>query len=968
MKNRLNLLLLPLVFAVVDAVAQDATAPADTEVNKLETVTVTGSRISNPNVVSPTPVSVLTAADIAAVGATNIGDLLTQMPQLSTMFTMGNSGGANIGTVAMGLQNLRNLGPQRTLVLVNGRRYVSSSTDTAGVDTNLIPADWIDRVEIITGGASAIYGADAVSGVVNFILKKQYQGANLHVQMNRSEHGGQDKQLVSLTAGSNFAGDRGNVAISLEHSRNGEMMFHDRFGDAQYTTILTPGNQYTRVLFANAGSYTNYEGGEFVLGGRRYVFDPNGEVRAQRFGGLRDNRRCTDCDYLHTNQTLELQPYFNRNSINLNASFDLRSAHRLYFEGAYTFITADSRFQPAFGSTGNGIGGFGGGYQIQPDNAYVTPALAALMNGQPIVLNRFDVDAGLRIEEHTRDTGRMVFGANGQIGEDWQYDASFNYGVTRDNFANVNNRNLERFYASIDAVRDPATGKIVCRSTIDPGALNPNFLDADGNPQPITAFGRDGCIPTSILGAGAVNQAARNWFNFRTYQRNRLQETVVSGTLTNNNLFAVPTGAGSASLVLGVEYRKEEMTQIHDPLDLSGAMFNNAIPDFTGKYDVKEGFVEFGLPVLADKPFVKNLSVDAAIRESDYDTIGHTETWKWGLDWAFDDNVRMRGTMSYAVRAPNINELFSGQGQNFFNVTDPCSVSRLGNAPDPALRKANCIALGVPVDSDHDPSASVTGVTGSNPNLQPENAKTYTFGFVVTPQFLDGAGFNVDYWNIKLGNAIAVVDSQTIVDRCVDSTSGINNTYCANARRDPNTHLLSFITQINLNLAGTHTSGIDLGAYYSHDIGPGRLRAELNATRVITEVDFPFQEDPSQFANNNGTDGFPKWKATLGATYTLDPWTFNWNTRYFSHMLRSGITKESYEANPYQVTPILEGGRVYNDMRVAYGAKNAPWQVYFGVNNVFDRKPPVNVFGTTTGGGLYDIVGRSAYVGANYRF
>lgn len=950
-------------------------APSDTaqpnakESTKLEDVIVTGTRISNPNVVSPTPISVLTAEDIKATGAINIGDILTRMPQLATTFTMGNSGQGQIGTAGLALQDLRNLGPNRTLVLVNGRRFVSSSTDLAAVDTNLIPADWVERVEIITGGASAIYGADAVTGVVNFILKKNYQGVDLHAQLGTSQHGGFNQGFISATAGKNFAEDRGNFAISLEHSRQEELMFHERFGNQQYSTLNTPGGPTNRVLLPNAGSFGLTEGGTFSLGStsditKRYVFDPNGSVRKQRFDGVHDTARCQDCDYLPSNQVIQLQPKYNRTSLSSTASFDLTPEHRLYFEGTYSAIDSFSRYQPSFGSASNPIGaGAGEPYVITPDNAYVTPALAALMNGKNIKVGRFDVDAGGRNETTSRDTGRVVFGANGLLTEKWAYDANVIYGVTKQHTDFNNIRFTDRFAASIDAVRDPQTGQIVCRSSIDPNSINPTTGDV------LSDFARIGCVPTSIFGNGAINAAARNWFNTTTFRRNKLTQTVAGGTLTNNDLFEVPGGAGSASFVAGLEYRKETINQTNDPLDISGVTFNNAIPNFSGSYNVKEAFAEFALPLLADKPFVKNLTLDAAARVSDYDTIGNTQAWKWGLDWAFDDNVRMRGTMSSAVRAPNINELFSGQAQNFFSPSDSCSASRIADGQNPAVRAANCAALGVPAGFESTRGSSVAGVSGSNPLLKPEKGNTYTFGFVVTPQFLPGFGFNADYWNIKLKDAISAVSDQDIVDRCVDAAGGINNIYCASATRDPNSHELNFIRQVNLNLSALNTSGIDFGGYYSHPLFGGKIRFDANATRVISFTQFPFQEDPTQSVQSNGTSpsgtaSFPKWKATFGTTYSLNNWAFNWNMRYFSSMLR--VTNESFASNPKQTTPITEGSRTYNDIRASYGVEKQGWQVYAGITNVFDRNPPVNIFGA--GNGLYEALGRSYYVGFNYNF
>ena len=946
------------------AMAQDYStddAKAREKATKLETITVTGSHISNLNVVSPTPISVLTAADIKASGAVNIGDLMTTMPQLATTFTMGNSG-RYIGTAGNSQLDLRNLGTNRTLVLVNGRRFVGSSAGSTGVDVNLIPADWIERVEIITGGASAVYGADAVTGVVNFILKKNYKGADLHAQLGTSEHGGFNKNLFSLTGGMNFAQDRGNVAVSVEHSEQDALEFVDRFGHKAYATILTPDGPTDSALISNGGSYTIYNGGTFSLGkstdtSKRYVFDPDGSVRHQVFNGIYDNTgRCSDCDRLDTNQVAQLQPSYKRTTASSVASFDITPEQRLYFEGTYSRTSVTKAAQPAFGSGSSA-------YVITRDNAYVSPSLATLMDAnklKSIKVSRFDVDAGRRGEDTTRDTARAVFGASGVITGDWEYDASLNYGVTDETRHNLNNRIRDRFAASIDAVRDPKTGNIVCRSTLNPNAVNPN-VGGVLDPIALTV----GCVPTSIFGAGAISPAAAQWFNTTTTTTSRLSQFVGGGMVTNNNLFQMPLDAGAVSIAAGLEFRRESSRQITDPLDQAGLTFLNAIPSSGGAYDVKEGYVETAMPLLSSRTLAKNLTFDAAVRFSDYSTIGHTKAWRWGLDWALDDNVRLRGTMSSAVRAPNIDELYSGQSQNFFSITDPCSVKQLKNAPNPTVRAANCQALGIPTGWTSTNSASTEGLSGSNPNLKPETGHTWTAGMVLTPKFLPDFGVTLDYWNIKLTDAITAVGGQDISNHCVDATTGIGNIYCSNAKRDPVTHELVFIRSVNQNISAMSTSGVDIGTYYSHPLLGGKMRWDLNATKVIAFTEHPFQDDPSDTVQNNGTLGFPKWKATLRATYTLNNWLFNWNMRYFSSMLR--VSNESYQSNPTQTTPIRAGAGFFNDVRAGYSFKNG-LQAYVGITNVFDRNPPVNLFGTGFGSALYDAMGRSYYAGFNYKF
>ncbi|MGO4776552.1 TonB-dependent receptor, partial [Lysobacter sp. 2RAB21] len=309
-----------------------------------------------------------------------------------------------------------------------------------------------------TGGASAVYGADAVSGVVNFILKKKYEGANLHAQIGDSQHGSFGKQFISVTGGGNFAEDRGNYALSFEHSQQDDLQFPDRFGHQAYRGLRTPGTGYDTTLLGDAGNYTITKGGTFSLGSNfnpalRYVFDAGGKVRKQRFDGAVDrnsNATCSNCDRLDGNQDLQLQPKYKRDTISAVAGFDLNQDHRLYFEGMYSKVSSKSHFSSAFGATGNP-------HIIERDNAYMTPELLAIIGARPSInVARNDVDSGFRGEDTDRQTARVVFGAEGAaFGSDsnWLYDVSVNYGRTHERRRNLNNRVLEKFYAGLDAVK-----------------------------------------------------------------------------------------------------------------------------------------------------------------------------------------------------------------------------------------------------------------------------------------------------------------------------------------------------------------------------------------------------------------------------------------------------------------------------------------------------------------------------------
>ena len=440
---------------------------------------------------------------------------------------------------------------------------------------------------------------------------------------------------------------------------------------------------------------------------------------------------------------------------------------------------------------------------------------------------------------------------------------------------------------------------------------------------------------------------------------------MAGGSVTHNDLFTLP--GGGASLALGVEHRRETSRQITDPLDVSGQTFLNAIPSSSGSYDVSEGFAEILLPLLADVPFARSLSVSAAARYSDYSTVGDTTAWRYGLDWAPNDSLRIRGTMSSAVRAPNIDELFGGQSENFFAIgsSDPCSSANLKNGKDPAVRAANCAATGVPANFIPVYSGTVRGLSGSNPNLNAETGRTWTGGFVFTPAFLSGFALNVDYWNIKLSDAISSLSGLEVVQRCVDAPSGIANEYCASMTRGTD-HLVDYISTVQMNISAIETDGVDLGVAYRHGLWGGQARFDLNATRVLAYTEYPFQEDPSESIERNGTEGFPKWKANLGIGYDVGSWAFNWDLAL--RVRRTARSNESYESNPTSTTPITAGSAITHDVRGSYAFPDSGWQVYAGINNVFDNDPPMNYFGAGFRSAVYDTLGRRYYVGAKFRF
>lgn len=969
------------------ALAQDAEQPTSSGTTNLDKVTVTGSRIARTGFVTPSPVTAITAEEIRATGAVNIGDLMTKLPALSPNYTLGNST-RFIGTAGLGLLDLRGMGTARTLVLVNGRRHVGSSPGSTAVDVNTIPTEWIERVEVITGGASAVYGADAVAGVVNFIMKKSFEGFELRGQTGKADEGGFDRSFVSFSGGSDFAEGRGSAAISLEYSKQDRFGRGDRkIGREFLVSVPNPNYDPTQppsqsnpqtIISGPGGNHSISYGGTFTVGtfnaanpatwGNRYVFNPDGTFRRNRYDGVVVSATsCVDCDFADLNAVADLQPAFDRFSFNTVVNFDLNDNHRLFFEGKYSKTESQFFGQPTFDQP----------IRIRRQNPYVTPELGALMDAAGLTqlqVSRFNVDAGRRGENVERQTTRAVLGIEGYFGEEWSYEASANYGQTTIDRLNLNNRINERWHAGLDVARD-TNGNLVCRTTIDPNAVNPHTNTV------YSSFARTGCVPFSIFGNGAVSREAAAWFNTNSLNTSKLEQQVISASVANSTLFSLP--AGEVGFAGGIEYRKEKSQENTDPLAALGLTFLNAIPSRGGEYDVTEIFAETTIPLLADLPGVERLALDLAGRYSDYSTIGTAATWNVGLDWTIIPSLRFRGTVAKAVRAPSIGELFNPQSQNFATIADPCNyqttnANRPSTAKDPTLRQANCTALGIPVGWVDTFSANRPGVSGGNPDLSEEEADSVSFGFVWQPEFVEGLGVSVDYWRVTLHDAIGAVTAQTNATRCVDSPGGINNPFCSFITRAPvggytdaqgrifPAYSITNWLALNENLAKSRRVGVDVEVDYRFNFLGGDSTLRFVGTRLLQSREWPFQDFPDEFNEYVTYFTDPRWRAQLNATYRHGNWRGSWDLNYVDGNLR--VTPASYSSNPGSQSPIRNGSWTYHNLQAGYKFPGTGLDLYVGVDNVFDKDPPLNYFGNDIGSALYDNIGRFMYMGVTYKF
>lgn len=953
------------------ATAEEVAGPLETPEDAEAEIVVTGSRIARPEFDTPNPITSFTAASIEQSGLTNVTDFLVQNPALIGSSTSADNSGSNagFGTTGINLLNLRNLGTNRTLVLVDGRRHVSGLPGSAAVDINTIPTDLIERVDVVTGGASAVYGADAVSGVVNFVLKRNFDGISARGQAGISEQGDTGNRFGSVTVGKNFAGDRANVAVSYEFSEEDRVNSFDRrrTGDPlfSFSLVRDPGDipdvagRPDRVLTNNlryADSSTDgaididFDGiPEFT--GTGAVYD-RGRLLPSSNGLTQGGSSTPLAGYQG-----DLRGKTRRHNVNVLTSFEVSDALRVFAQGKYVDTLGFSIAQPTFDFF----------TYITPENPFIPINIAAVAP-DGVLLSRDNFDLGVRGETVKRETLRGVVGADGRISPNARYEVSYVYGQTKTNNRSDNFRLSDRYFAALDAVIDPATGRPTCRSNLTPaGNIDPNNFDA-----PATTFrpgAGSGCAPINFFGENVISQAALDFVTVDLINLSKVSQNVVSGSISGDfgGQFELP--GGPVRFAIGAEYREEKSRFVSDPFLQTGevADIGQILPE-SGSFDVKEVFAELNVPILADLPFAETLSFGAAVRLSDYSTVGTTTTWKLDGIYAPIRDISFRGTYSKAVRAPNVSELFSPINGTFAFIDDPCDPINLPEGT--STRVANCnaalTALGInpgTFNPVNDPTATVSlpGRAGGNRELGEEEATSWTAGAVLRPSFLRGFTASFDWYDIELKDAVNTASAQDIVDLCVDQPT-LDNVFCDAITRDPQTGFISDFFVAPQNVAEFETSGADLNLNYrfapSATFGTFNLRVVANYLDTLSFV-------PTIGADvdiDRGEAFAPKYSGTADLTWTRGPVTLNYGVNYFSRTRR--FTTEQTDANPDIADPslIFFKRRLEHDFQGSVRAGEA-FSFYAGVNNLSNEKP-------SPGSASYPVsfIGRYFYAGARIRF
>lgn len=959
-----------------DVVAQNSAGATETQDEN--TIIVTGSRIKRPDFSSPSPIVSLDASKLQQSGTTNLADFLTQYPALlgssTSHFNSGDNAG--IGATGLNLLNLRNLGTQRTLVLIDGRRQVAGLDGSQSVDINTIPTELVESVDILTGGASAIYGADGVSGVVNFRMKQSFEGITGNAQAGISQHGDAGQRLLGVTAGKNFADGRGNIAFSFEHSEEDRLQARDRnrlSGTNSEIFVLNPNDPDDdpklpdRIPLRNVRYDASGPGGAVITDfnsfypsftGTGQVWDPGSYLGE----GLTEGGSAT----LVSRYGNDLLPRIRRNIANALGHFDVSDKLTLFFEGKYADIRSFSLGQPSFDY-----------YIFVPeDNPYIPDNIRSQIQTDPetgkrgVLVNRDNFDLGQRGENIRRQTFRGVLGARGDISPSLHYELSYVYGKTKIRSQYIGDQYNDRFFAAVDAVKDPVTGNITCRANIDPN-WEPFQPYASRTVQPRTTFSPGDCVPINLFGEHPENTAGLNFIKAPTVDRSSVEQQVISGSIGGDfrDLFSLP--GGPIGFALGGEYRREKSSFDPDELLQQGLTNTNVLAPTNGKFNVKEFFGELNAPIAKDMPFIHDLEFGAAIRFSDYSTIGKTTTWKVDGMYAPIKDITFRGTYSVAIRAPNIGELFGGNSQTYEFFDDPCNQANLNNGT--SSRATNCATLlkslgADPATYNDDRSTNVAGTSSGNPTLKEEKAKTWTAGIVLNPSFIRGLTVSADWYSIKLTSAINTVAPQQLAELCVDQPN-LDNIFCQSIHRQSGGVDAGIIDDFHVapqNVAAFKTAGLDLNINYllrTDKLGVFNFRVVGSYLDKLSFVGTPGADPTNERGVISTSAGVyaPKYQAKVDVTWKSGPVTFNYGLSWFDKSLR--YSHLTMNGDPDYVAPqyVYYKERWLHDFYVSVDV-NDKFEIYGGVNNAFNQKPDI-------GSDSYPVesVGRFLYVGAKVK-
>jgi iron complex outermembrane receptor protein len=916
-----------------------ATAPADASAtpDSLQEVVVTGTHIVRDGYSAPTPLTVVGQEQLQTSATNNIADYLNTIPAFQGSETPQNQyHQSSNGLAGLNTLNLRDLGASRTLVLIDGQRSVGSTT-TGLVDINNIPQDLVSRVDVVTGGASAVYGSDAISGVVNFVLDKNFTGTKINASGGVTTYGDDPNGKIGITEGFGFDDNRGHFIVSGEATDDDGIRGVPRAWNNTQQAIITnpaytPTNGLPQLLRVSGASlYTATQGGIITSGPLANTqFGPGGTPSTFQLGSIVANPYTVGGSALTnpSNLIAGLTPEQTSQRIFTRASFNLTDDIDIFGQYSWARTHTDGQNEPNF---------YFGNLNIKSDNAYIPASVESRLTALGITSFSYGTLNGDLPEWNNvtdRTTQRYVGGADGKftlLGSDWKWSGYFERGTTDVLFRTPGVSDKTNYMQAIDAVVNPATGAVVCRSTL----TNPS----------------NGCVPYNVFGTGVNSQAAIDYVEPSVPTQNlSLAEDVFSGQLSGTPF---SDWAGPVSLAAGVSHRSETVAGTADPN--SGNYFAANFAPIFGGYTVTEGSLETVMPLAKDIFLVKNLDLNAAARATDYSTSGYVTTWKAGLTWDVIPDLRFRGTISRDIRAPNLSELFQTGAGGTGQILDD-------------FRGRTGVLYRI--------------VQQGNLNLQPEKAKNTGGGLVLQPRFLPNFSASVDYWRIDISGAIGTIQSQQDFDLCYEG----NKAFCNYITPNPSTltALPASYVIINqpVNLADQIASGIDFETGYRFDLSdlvartPGSIDMRFLSTHYIENTTNQVVTPPIDEVNSQ----VPRWEHHLTLTYTFDPVAVTLIGRYIS----AGVLDPTYVVcstncpaatlNNPTVDSASQPSAFYLDSAITYDTKvgKSDLQFFLNIQNLLNRDPPivpesltglVPYFSIQTNPALYDVLGRTFKVG-----
>ncbi|NNC99651.1 MAG: TonB-dependent receptor [Gammaproteobacteria bacterium] len=920
--------------AVMVALAYSVTAPVTAA--DLEEVVVTGTRVQNANLTAASPVSVYNADQLQAVNTVNVEEFLRDLPQFSpSVGAQGNNGNNGSATV-----DLRNLDEERTLVLVDGKRF--TPFDSQGyVDLGMIPASLVKRVEVLTGGASAVYGADAVSGVVNFIMKDDFEGLQLDLSYGVTEEGDGDTTEFSLTTGGNFADSRGNVVLNIGYSTSEQIVQGDRsFSVETFDDLLNP-----------VGSSTVPRGG---------VFDAIGSFQFSDSGGQIEPRT----DRFNFNPFNLFQVPQDKWTITALADYEINDNLRAYARGS----VANNEIDTVIAPSGTFFFSFNVPYAANPGGFLGDTAIARLAandamelgatanNGiaEGLLIGRRTVEVGPRISQYENSAFQVVAGLEGNLANDWEWETFAQFGQTS---------RTQNFLNDLNAINVQA--------------------GINGCPAGSAA----GCVPVNLFGLNTITPAMANFIRLNLVETNKTDQVIVGSSLTGEiTALSLPGTSSGLGFAAGLEYRDESALNRPDSNYASGNSIGfGASSPVSTNFDVIEYFAEAALPLLESMAGAEAVSLEGGVRFSDYDyqvndvnNSFDTTTWKLQLGWAVNDTVKLRGGFNRAVRTPSIQEAGLPLTPSTGDLDqDPCEgTNPLG---DPALTQL-CIDTGVPASQIGRVTSIISGqinnFIGGNANLQPEEADTYTMGLVFTPA---GSPFTLtlDYYDISVANAIVQLAEQDVVDGCYNIQRNASSRFCQLITRNSLGGLIG-PTTVGVNVAVQNSAileqkGVDFGLTYSYDAGDaGAFDFDLQGNYLIDNkqqaADFTPLNNCVGLVGNTCQDPDHEWRFVQTTSWNKGPWDLQLRWQYLDGVTNDSIVLAGNSPSNFALPSI--DSEHYFDLTGRYQL-NDRFQFRAGILNLFDTDPPVvgNDFGGTlqnsgnTYPATYDPLGRRYFFG-----